>query len=139
MIIPTTAFNKIATLKQPIRIIQGGTSAGKTFSILLYLIYFGLKKDMLISIVAESIPVLKRGAYKDFQDILISLNLYDEANHNKTDRTIKVGKSTFEFFSADDSTKLRGSRRDVLFINEANNVTFEAFFELNVRTKLFTF
>jgi phage terminase large subunit len=41
--IPTTAFNKIATLKQPIRIIQGGTSAGKTFSILLYLIYFGLK------------------------------------------------------------------------------------------------
>jgi phage terminase large subunit len=53
MIIPT-AFNKIATLKQPIRIIQGGTSAGKTFSILLYLIYFGLK-DMLISIVAESI------------------------------------------------------------------------------------
>jgi phage terminase large subunit len=83
---------------------------------------------MLISIVAESIPVLKRGAYKDFQDILISLNLYDEANHNKTDRTIKVGKSTFEFFSADDSTKLRGSRRDVLFINEANNVTFEAFF-----------
>jgi phage terminase large subunit len=44
-----------------------------------------------------------------------------------TDRTIKVGKSTFEFFSADDSTKLRGSRRDVLFINEANNVTFEAF------------
>jgi phage terminase large subunit len=75
MIIPTTAFNKIATLKQPIRIIQGGTSAGKTFSILLYLIYFGLKKDMLISIVAESIPVLKRGAYKDFQDILISLNL----------------------------------------------------------------
>jgi phage terminase large subunit len=43
MIIPTTAFNKIATLKQP-RIIQGGTSAGKTFSILLYLIYFGLKK-----------------------------------------------------------------------------------------------
>jgi phage terminase large subunit len=53
MIIPTTAFNKI--IKQPIRIIQGGTSAGKTFSILLYLIYFGLKKDMLISIVAESI------------------------------------------------------------------------------------
>jgi phage terminase large subunit len=47
--------------------------------------------------LAESIPVLKRGAYKDFQDILISLNLYDEANHNKTDRTIKVGKSTFEF------------------------------------------
>ncbi|MBC5836785.1 PBSX family phage terminase large subunit [Flavobacterium muglaense] len=139
MIIPTTTFNKIATLKQPIRVIQGGTSAGKTFSILLYLIYYGLKKDLLISIVAESVPVLKRGAYKDFQDILILLDLYDETNHNKTDRTIKVGKSTFEFFGADDSTKLRGSRRDILFLNEANNITFEAFSELNVRTKLFTF
>jgi phage terminase large subunit len=139
MIIPTTAFNKIATLKQPIRVIQGGTSAGKTFSILLYLIYYGLKKDLLISIVAESVPVLKRGAYKDFQDILILLDLYDESNHNKTDRTIKVGKSTFEFFGADDSTKLRGSRRDILFLNEANNISFEAYSELNVRTKLFTF
>jgi phage terminase large subunit len=139
MITPTTAFNKIATLKKPIRVIQGGTSAGKTFSILLYLIYYGLKKDLLISIVAESVPVLKRGAYKDFQDILISLDLYDEINHNKTDRTIKVGKSTFEFFSADDSSKLRGSRRDILFLNEGNNVTFEAFQELNVRTKQFTF
>jgi phage terminase large subunit len=77
---------------------------------------------MLISIVAESIPVLKRGAYKDFQDILISLNLYDEANHNKTDRTIKVGKSTFEFLVLIQLNYV--VRRDVLFINEANNVTF---------------
>jgi phage terminase large subunit len=67
------------------------------------------------------------------------LDLYDESNHNKTDRTIKVGKSTFEFFGADDSTKLRGSRRDILFLNEANNISFEAYSELNVRTKLFTF
>lgn len=139
MITPSTTFYKIEKLTKPLRIIQGGTSAGKTFSILQYLILFGLKKDLLISIVAESIPVLKRGAYKDFQDILIKMNLYNESNHNKTDRTIKVGKSTFEFFSADDSTKLRGSRRDILFLNEANNVTFEAFQELNVRTKLFTF
>jgi phage terminase large subunit len=78
---------------------------------------------MLISIV--SIP--KNEHIKIFKILYQFLNLYDEANHNKTDRTIKVGKSTFEFFSADDSTKLRGSRRDVLFINEANNVTFEAF------------
>ncbi|MFV8339140.1 PBSX family phage terminase large subunit [Flavobacterium sp. LB3P21] len=139
MITPTTAFNKIGALTAPIRVIQGGTSAGKTYSILLYLIYYSLKRELLISVVAESIPVLKRGAYKDFIDIITSLNLYDEKNHNKTDRTYKINDSTFEFFSADDSTKLRGSRRDILFINEANNVSFEAYQELNVRTKKFTF
>jgi phage terminase large subunit len=139
MITPTTAFTKIAALKSPIRVIQGGTSAGKTYSILHYLILYSLKRNLHISIVAESIPVLKRGAYKDFQDIIIQMGLYDESNHNKTDRTYQLNKSTFEFFSADDSTKLRGSRRDILFINEANNVSFEAFQELNVRTKQFTF
>jgi len=136
---PTIAFTKIAKLTAPLRIIQGGTSAGKTYSILHYLILFALKREVLISIVAESIPVLKRGAYKDFIDIITKMGLYDESKHNKTDRTYKLNESTFEFFSADDSTKLRGSRRDILFINEANNVSFEAFQELNVRTKLFTF
>jgi phage terminase large subunit len=141
MITPTTAFSKIGKLKAPVRVIQGGTSAGKTYSILQYLIIYALgnKSDVLISIVAESVPVLKRGAYKDFQDIIIKMGLYDDKNHNKTDRTYQLNNSTFEFFSADDSTKLRGSRRDILFINEANNVSFDAFQELNVRTKLFTF
>lgn len=139
MITPTTAFTKIAELQKPIRCIQGGTSAGKTYSILHYLILYALKRDLLISIVAESIPVLKRGAYKDFQDIIIKMGLYDEKRHNKTDRTYNLNNSTFEFFSADDSTKLRGSRRDILFINEANNISFEAYQELNVRTKKFTF
>lgn len=135
----TTAFSKIGALKAPIRIVQGGTSAGKTYSILQYLIIHSLQREQLVSIVAESIPVLKRGAYKDFIDIITSMGLYDEKNHNKTDRTYTLNKSTFEFFSAEDSSKLRGSRRDILFVNEANNITFEAFQELNVRTKKFTF
>lgn len=139
MITPTTAFTKIAELQNPVRCIQGGTSAGKTYSILHYLILYALKRNLLISIVAESIPVLKRGAYKDFQDIITKMGLYDEKHHNKTDRTYQLNNSTFEFFSADDSTKLRGSRRDILFINEANNISFEAYQELNVRTKKFTF
>jgi phage terminase large subunit len=139
MISPTTAFYKIGKLTQPIRVIQGGTSSAKTYSILLYLIYYSLKRNVLISVVAESVPVLKRGAYKDFIDIISKMNLYDEKFHNKTDRTYELNNSTFEFFSADDHSKLRGSRRDILFLNEANNITFDAFQELNVRTKQFTF
>lgn len=139
MFSPTTAFSKIGTMKAPIRVVQGGTSAGKTYSILQYLILFGLNKNLHISIVAESIPVLKRGAYKDFIDIITKMGLYDESKHNKTDRIYQLNETTFEFFSADDHSKLRGSRRDILFINEANNVSFEAFQELNIRTKQFTF
>lgn len=139
MLTPTTAFTKIAKLTQPIRVIQGGTSAGKTYSILQYLIIYSLKRKLHISIVAESIPVLKRGAYKDFIDIITKMGLYDESKHNKTDRLYQLNDTIFEFFSADDHSKLRGSRRDILFINEANNISFEAFQELNIRTKLFTF
>ncbi|MEW5675555.1 terminase large subunit [Flavobacterium enshiense] len=139
MIIPTTCFNKIGVMTKPLRIVQGGSSAGKTYSILLYLIYYALKRNVQISIVAESVPVLKRGAYLDFLKILKELNLYEEVKHNKTDRLYQLNDSTFEFFGADDSDKLRGARRDILFINECNNVSFDAFQELNVRTRLFTF
>lgn len=138
MITPTSCFNKIATMTKPVRVVQGGTSAGKTYSILLYLIYYALKREVLISVVAESIPVLKRGAYLDFINILKALGLYDESKHNKTDRIYQLNNSTFEFFGAEDSDKLRGSRRDVLFINECNNISFDAFQELNIRTRLFT-
>ena len=138
---PTTCFTKVASLTKPIRIIQGGTSAGKTYSILLYIIYYCLNKERndLISVVAESVPVIKRGAYKDFLDILKANGWYDETKHNKTDRVYQLNNCTVEFFGADDATKLRGARRDILFINECNNVTFEAFSELNIRTKKFCF
>lgn len=138
-ITPTTCFTKIAALTKPLRIIQGGTSAGKTFSILQYLILYATNKELTISIVGESIPALKRGAYRDFINILKQSGSYDETYHNLTDRKYQLNKSTFEFFGADNPDSLRGSRRDILFLNECNNVSFEAYQELSVRTRLFTF
>lgn len=116
---------------------QGGTSSGKTYSTLQFLIVWSLKSDhnKLVSIVAESIPHLKRGAYRDFLKILIESNLYQEDKHNKTDFTYKLGSFYFEFFSADNDAKLRGARRDVLYINECNNVTWDAFTQLEIRTR----
>ena len=118
---------------------QGGTSSSKTYSILQLLIHVatGSKKPLIISIVAESLPHLKRGAMRDFFAILG--DAYKEENHNKTNYTYKIGKCIIEFFSADNSTKLRGGRRDILFINECNNITYEAFRELDKRTRIFTF
>jgi phage terminase large subunit len=133
----TTATNKVLALKRRIKIIQGGTSASKTYSILAVLINKAIQQPNLeISVVAESIPHLRRGALKDFIKILKWTNRFNDEQFNKSllNYQFKNG-SSFEFFSADDSSKLRGARRDVLYINECNNVTFESYNELAIRTK----
>jgi len=133
----TTAINKILALKKRIKIIQGGTSAGKTFGILPVLIDKAAKKSGLeISVVAESIPHLRRGALRDFLKIMKWTNRFQEDRFNKSHLKYEFANGSFiEFFSADDASKLRGARRDILYVNECNNVTFEAYNELSIRTK----
>lgn len=138
----TSATKKIAELKSKIRVIQGGTSASKTISILIYLIARAQsdKTKTLTSVVSESFPHLKRGAMRDFKNILQGHNYWKDKNWNATDSiyTFETG-SQIEFFSADQSEKLRGARRDRCFLNEANNMTLDAFDQLEVRTKEFVF
>jgi phage terminase large subunit len=133
----TTATNKVLALKRRIKIIQGGTSASKTYSILAVLINKAIKIPSLeISIVAETIPSLRRGALKDFIKILKWTNRFNESQFNKSLLTYEFKNgSIIEFFSADDSSKLRGARRDILYINECNNVTFDSYNELAIRTR----
>jgi phage terminase large subunit len=133
----TTSINKILSLNGRIKIIQGGTSAGKTFGILPILIDKCAKENGLeVSVVAETIPHLRRGALKDFLKIMRWTNRYFDDRFNKTLlRYDFANGSSMEFFSADDASKLRGARRDILYINECNNVTFEAYNELSIRTK----
>lgn len=134
----TTATTKIAKLRKRIRAVQGGTSASKTISILLILIDMAQsdKTPTLTSIVSESFPHLKRGAMRDFLNIMGSHYYFKDALWNKTDYTytFETG-SKIEFFSADQPSKVRGPRRDRLFINECNNIPYEAFDQLEVRTK----
>jgi phage terminase large subunit len=133
----TTSINKILSLKRRIKIIQGGTSAGKTFGILPILIDKCTKeKGLEVSVVAETIPHLRRGALKDFLKIMRWTNRYFDDRFNKTLLRYEFANgSSIEFFSADDASKLRGARRDILYINECNNVTFESYNELAIRTK----
>ena len=133
----TTAIRKINSLKKRIKIIQGGTSAGKTYGILPILITKAATYPRTeISVVAESIPHLRRGALKDFLRIMKETGRYFDERFNKSLLRYEFANgSVIEFFSADDSSKLRGARRDVLYINECNNVTFESYNELAIRTK----
>jgi len=133
----TSAINKIIALKKRIKIIQGGTSAGKTFGIIPILIdKAATNPNTEISIVAESIPHLRRGALKDFLNVMKWTNRFFDDRFNKSLLRYEFANGSYiEFFSADDSSKLRGARRDILYINECNNVTFESYNELSIRTK----
>ena len=137
MFIRTTAINKILKLKKFVKGVQGGTSAGKTYAILPILIDIATKQPQAeISVVAESIPHLKRGAMKDFKKIMISTGRFIDSRWNASDfKYTFANGSTIEFFSADNDSKLRGARRDYLYMNEANNMTFHAYTELASRTK----
>ena len=132
----TSALNQLRELKKRIRIIRGGSSAGKTFAIIAILLDYAIvNKGKEISIVAESIPHLRRGALKDFLNILKGLNRYDDRKFNKS--TLKYEFSTgsyIEFFSTDQPDKLRGARRTDLFINDCNNISFDSYQQLAVRT-----
>lgn len=141
MLQKTTAQTKIKALRKRIRIVQGGTSSSKTFTILPLLIQYAIQTPKSeISVVSESIPHLKRGALKDFLKIMDWTNNFNPNNFNKSNLTYKFSNGSYiEFFSADQPDKLRGARRDVLFINECNNVSFESYQQLSIRTKKFIY
>ena len=146
----TTVINKILKLNKFVKGVQGGTSAfqpltemqgankvGKTFGIIPILINIAALNPLTeISIVAESIPHLKRGAMKDFKKIMQETKRWVDNRWNASDfKYTFANGSQIEFFSADSDAKLRGARRDYLYMNECNNMTFHAYTELASRTK----
>jgi phage terminase large subunit len=137
----TKAQAKIANLNKRVRVIQGGTSSSKTFSIIPLLITYAIDNpNSEISIVSESIPHLRRGAMRDFIKIMEWTSNYNPDNWNKSSFTYLFNSGSFiEFFSVTEESKLRGARRDILFVNEANNVPWEAFHQLSIRTKKFIY
>lgn len=147
----TTATKKLSRLKKRIRGVSGGTSAGKTISISQLLID-DAQTDLvptLTSVTSESFPHLKRGAMRDFLNIMQEHGYFQDERWNKTDFIYTFPKfdgkrlkddigskgSLLEFFSADQPGKVRGPRRHRLFVNEANNIPYEAFDQMEVRTK----
>lgn len=135
----TQATRKIFQLRKRIRAVCGGTSASKTISILVWLIdysqsNFGKKTD----IISESYPHLKDGAMRDFKMIMLDRGYWRDSCWNSTDHlyTFETG-SVIKFVSIDKLGKAHGPRRDVLYLNEANNIDFNIYDQLEVRTKEF--
>lgn len=133
----TSATQKLLKLRKRIKGIAGGASAGKTISIIQILMDKAQSDTTptLTSITSESMPHLKRGAMRDFLNIMEQHNYFDPSRWNKSDSTytFETG-SKIEFFSLDMPHKVRGPRRQRLFINEANNIPQETFDQLEIRT-----
>lgn len=138
--VDTTATRKIFELRQRIRAVAGGTSASKTISILVWLIdYCQSSKNTgkLCTVVSESYPHLSGGAMLDFQNIMKDRGYWNESHWVKSPTpTYSFGQGNkIEFRSVDTYGKAHGLRRDVLFINECNNLAYNIVDQLIVRTR----
>lgn len=116
---------------------EGGTRSGKTFSTIELLVEIAKgNPNLLISIVSETFPHLKRGAIRDFQAIMA--DEWVDTSWNKTESIYYFDSgSLIEFFSADQPGKVHGPARDILFANESNHIPWDTIRQLMVRTRLF--
>lgn len=115
---------------------QGGTRSGKTFTIIQLLIALALKEKLHISICSVAFPHLRRGAMRDWMALMDSSDLYDVNEHTRTEQIYSYPNgSIIEFFSVDNSLKVRGPGRDILFVNECNLINKDTFRQLILRTR----
>ena len=111
-------------------------NSGKTYNILIWFIVKLLQEnDKTLTIVRQSLPSIKGTVLRDFIDILSKMGIYSEDNHNKTDQIYTLNGNIIEFVSADQPQKIRGRARDYLFCNEANELSYEAWMQLIMRTE----
>ena len=129
-------FEHLLDSKTKIVVEQGGTRSGKTFNILMYIIfhYCQSNKGKTITICRKTFPAVRSSVMRDFFDILKTHNKYDEAYHNKSNSEYTLDGNIVEFISVDQPQKIRGRKRDFLFINEGNELDFEDWQQLVFRT-----
>ena len=115
---------------------QGGSRSSKTYSICQMLIVWCLTNPNTgVSIIRKSFPTLRASIMRDFFNIMKELSLYEEGNHSKTEHIYHFKNGSWvEFFSIDDEQKVRGRKRDILFCNEGNEIEFDEFHQLVMRT-----
>ena len=128
-------FQILQESPKKISVMQGGTRSGKTYNILTWFIVKLLQeKGKTLTICRSSLPSIKGSVMRDFIEILSKYGLYSEEKHNKSENLYFLGGNTVEFVSTDQPQKIRGRKRNYLFINEANEVNYESWMQLALRT-----
>lgn len=115
---------------------QGGTRSGKTYNILLWIIfkYCYENEKKIITICRKTFPAVRGTVMRDFLDIIKTHKIYNEENHAKSANEYYINGNLIEFISLDQPQKIRGRKRDLLFVNEANEINFEDWQQLIFRT-----
>jgi phage terminase large subunit len=122
-------------INKRIVVAQGGSRSGKTYNILIYWIVKLLQEEgKTLSIVRKTLPSLKNSVLKDLMDVLEKFGLYDPTKWHKQEGYFQLGTNTINWFSVDEPQKLRGSKRNYLYCNEANELTIEDWNQLIFRT-----
>ena len=131
----TKVFEDLIENDHRVCIFQGSSRASKTYNILIYWIYKLLNEDnKILSIVRKTLPSLKGSVLRDLKEVLILFNMYDPDKWHVSDGYYELGTNTIEWFSCDDETKLRGRKRDYLFLNEATEIAYDEYVQLLLRT-----
>ena len=130
-------FGHLLRSDKKIIVEQGGTRSGKTYNILLWIIfkYTEQETNKTITICRKSFPSLRASVMRDFFDILRTHDLYIEEHHNKSNHEYYLNGNLIEFISLDQPQKIRGRKRDLLYINEANELFYEDWQQLIFRTE----
>ena len=130
-------FYEALESNQRLKIFQGGSRSGKTYSIMQYLLYLITitKEPLVISVIRKTLPALKRSVLRDFLNISKDTGIYWDGIFNKAENTFSYNGHTLEFFSADDSQKIRGSARDIAWLNEGNELLLEEYRQIAMRTR----
>ena len=129
-------FNHLKHSDKKIVVEQGGTRSGKTYNILLWIIfeYTYRNTGRTITICRKSFPSLRASVMRDFLDILRNYELYNEDYHNKSSNEYHLNGNLVEFISLDQPQKIRGRKRNLLYINEGNELFYEDWQQLVFRT-----
>lgn len=115
----------------------GSTRSSKTYSVYQYILLYCIQnrgEGKWISMVRRSFPSLKRSLLREFIEFLTEFNLYTEAIHNKSSQVIEVYGNFVEFFSLDDFEKVKGSKRDLCYLNEITEIDYEPANQMFLRT-----
>ena len=131
----TRVFEDLINTDKRICVFQGSSRASKTYNILIYWIYKLLQEEnKTLSVVRKTLPALKGSVLRDLKEILINFGVYEPNNWHSVDGYYQLGSNIIEWFSVDDETKLRGRKRDYLFMNEATEISEEEYTQLILRT-----
>ena len=131
----TNVFNKAYRSTNRITCLQGGTRSSKTYSLCQLFIIRALQTTgKTFTIVRKTLPACKGSVYRDFLNILKELEIYSEEYHNKSELSYTLNNNLIEFISVDQPTKIRGRKRNYLWLNEANEFSYEDWTQLILRT-----